>query len=42
MLDATTLVVVVAKGQGGFVGILLGLVSQHVLAHSHCTVTVVR
>jgi nucleotide-binding universal stress UspA family protein len=36
------LVVVGAKGHGGFVGMLLGSVSQHVLAHSRCTVVVVR
>lgn len=35
-------VVIGAKGHGGFVGMLLGSVSQHVLSHSHCTVTVVR
>ena len=30
------------EGHGGFVGMLLGSVSQHVLAHSRCTVVVVR
>lgn len=36
------MVVVGAKGHGGFTGMLLGSVSQHVLAHSRCTVVVVR
>ena len=36
------LVVVGAKGHGGFTGMLIGSVSQHVLAHSVCTVVVVR
>jgi nucleotide-binding universal stress UspA family protein len=36
------LVVVGAKGHGGFTGMLIGSVSQHVLAHSACTVVVVR
>ena len=36
------LVVVGAKGHGGFTGMLIGSVSQHVLAHSACTVAVVR
>lgn len=36
------LVVVGAKGHGGFTGMLIGSVSQHVLAHSLCTVVVVR
>lgn len=36
------LVVVGARGHGGFVGMLIGSVSQHVLAHSRCTVVVVR
>lgn len=35
-------VVVGAKGHGGFTGMLIGSVSQHVLAHSACTVVVVR
>lgn len=35
-------VVVGAKGHGGFTGMLIGSVSQHVLAHSGCTVVVVR
>lgn len=38
--EGAGLVVVGAKGHGGFVGMLLGSVSQHVLAHSRCTVVV--
>lgn len=40
--EQAALVVVGAKGHGGFAGMLLGSVSQHVLAHSRCTVVVVR
>lgn len=40
--ESADLVVVGAKGHGGFTGMLIGSVSQHVLAHSLCTVVVVR
>jgi nucleotide-binding universal stress UspA family protein len=36
------MVVVGAQGHGGFLGMLLGSTSRHVLNHSHCTVVVVR
>jgi nucleotide-binding universal stress UspA family protein len=40
--DGADLLVIAGRGEGGFVGMLLGSVSQHVASHAKCPVVVVR
>jgi nucleotide-binding universal stress UspA family protein len=40
--EEADLLVVGSRGHGGFVGMLLGSVTQHLVAHANCPVVIVR
>ena len=40
--DGAFMVIVGARGLGGFKGLLVGSVSQHVMHHANCPVLIVR
>jgi nucleotide-binding universal stress UspA family protein len=40
--QATDMIVVGSRGRGGFAGLLLGSVSQHLAEHARCPVVIIR